>query len=84
MSKSKQTPCVAETTGKHHCILPDSGGAAVSVSVSPLGINRLWIIPIFMSKYSATKEKCVLRSQLSLTFENLLLLLVPSILKFGY
>ena len=37
MSKSKQTPCVAETTGKHHCILPDSGGAAVSVSVSPLG-----------------------------------------------
>ena len=41
MSKSKQTPCVAETTGKHHCILPDSGGAVVSVSVSPLGINRL-------------------------------------------
>ena len=44
MSKSKQTPCVAETTGKHHCILPDSGGAAVSVSVSPLGINRLWLL----------------------------------------
>ena len=46
--KKKQTPCLAETAGKHHCILPDSGGAAVSVSVSPLGINRLWVYSVFV------------------------------------